>query len=124
MDQIKKNWITIPAFLVFLAMAYKVFEQSVLEEHFIIPSTQFLPPALISGNLVYYVLKGKKWAIIVNFWVCFCLEFLGFLSLFYSPTLAKIYIGPLWAGIPVAILVLIFGYLLYTYQETNMLFKD
>uniref|UniRef100_UPI003F699318 hypothetical protein n=1 Tax=Pseudemcibacter sp. TaxID=2943293 RepID=UPI003F699318 len=61
MDLIKKNWTVVPAFLIFLAMAYKVFEQSVLEHHFIIPSTQFLPPALIAGNLVYYALKGKKW---------------------------------------------------------------
>ena len=124
MGNIKQNWTVLPVVLIFLGLVYKVFEQSVLEHHFIIPSTQWLPPALIAGNLIYYGLKGHKWARIVNFWVCFCVEFLGFLSLFYSPTLAKTYVGPLWAGIFVAVLVLIFGYLLYSYQKSNELFKD
>jgi hypothetical protein len=123
MDNVKKNWIVIPASLAFLGLAYKVFEQSVLEHHFIIPSTQWLPPALIAGNLVYYALKGQKWAIIVNFWICFVFEFMGFLSLFYSPTLAKTYFGPIWAGIIVALLVALFGYLLYSYQKQHELFK-
>ena len=124
MDKIKENWIMLPLTLVFLGLMYKVYEQSVLEHHFIIPSTQWLPPALIAGNMVYYGLKGKKWARIVNFWASFCLWVMGFFSLFYSPTLAKTNVGPLWAGWFVAVLVLIFAYLLYSYQKSNELFKD
>ncbi len=124
METVKKNWPEYLAGLAFLMLLYKVFQQSVLEHHFIIPSTQWLPPAIIVGNVIYYSRKGHKWAKIMLFWSCFVAEFLGFLSLFYSPTLAKTYIGPLWAGIIVAVLVSIFGYLLYSYQKSNELFKD
>lgn len=124
MENIKKYWPECLASLVLLGLLWKVFEQSVLEHHFIIPSTQWLPPALIVGNIIYYSVKGHKWAKIVLFWFSFVIEFLGFLSLFYSPTLAKTYVGPLWAGIIVAVLVLIFGYLLYGYQKSHELFKD
>ena len=124
MNKIKNNWPDLLASLVLIFLLYKVFEQSVLEHHFIIPSTRWLPPAIIVGNVIYYSWKGHRWAKIVLFWSCFIGEFLGFLSLFYSPTLAKTYYGPLWAGIIVAILVLIFGYLLYSYQKSNELFKD
>ncbi len=124
MDMVKKNWPEALASVVFLFLLYKVFEQSVLEHHFIIPSTRWLPPALIVGNLIYYSRKGHLWAKIMLFWACFIAEFLGFLSLFYSPTLAKTYIGPIWAGIIVAVLVLIFGYLLYSYKKLHKLFND
>jgi len=124
MNKIKENWTILPTVLIFLGLAYKVFEQSVLEHHFIYPSTRWLPPALIVGNIIYYSLKGHKWAKIMNYWTCVCVEFMGFLSLFYSPTLAKTYAGPVWAGIFVAILVLIFGYLLYNHQKKYELFKD
>lgn len=124
MDKIKEYWTVLPAFLIFLGLAYKVFEQSVLEHHFIIPSTQWLPPALVAGNIVYYALKGKLWAKLVNFWACVCLWFMGFFSLFYSPTLEKTYLGPIWAGIFVGILVVVFAYVLYNHQKTYGLFKD
>lgn len=124
MDSVKKSWPEFLASIVLLGLLYKVFEQSVLEHHFILPSTRWLPPALIVGNVIYYSWKGHKWAKIMLFWSSFVAEFLGFLSLFYSPTLAKTYVGPVWAGIFVAVLVLIFGYLLYCYQKSNELFKD
>ncbi len=124
MEKIKKTWPEFLVGLICLILLWKVFEQSVLEHHFIIPSIQWLPPALIAGNIVYYSSKGHKWAKIMLFWACFVFEFLGFLSLFYSPTLAKTYMGPLWAGLIVAVLVLIFGYLLYSYQKLHKLFKD
>jgi hypothetical protein len=123
-DKIKANWTLIPAILIFFGLAYKVFEQSVLEHHFIIPSTQWLPPALIAGNLIYYALKGHKWAQLVHFWVCVCFWFMGFFSLFYSPTLEKTYVGPIWAGYFVGLAVLLGGYLLYKHQKKYELFKD
>ncbi|MDG1708504.1 MAG: hypothetical protein P8H03_07065 [Emcibacteraceae bacterium] len=124
MDKIKTNWTLLPAIIIFCGLAYKVFEQSVLEHHFIIPSTQWLPPALIAGNLIYYALKGKLWARLVHFWICVCFWFMGFFSLFYSPTLEKTYLGPVWAGLFVGVAVIAGAYFLYCHQKALGLFKD
>ncbi|MBT5074645.1 MAG: hypothetical protein HOJ34_01015 [Kordiimonadaceae bacterium] len=119
MENVKKNWPEFLTALVCAGLLWKVFEQSVLEHHFIIPTT-FFAPAVILGNVVYYSRKGHKWAKLALFWAFVIGDFCSFLAIFYSPSLAKISSGP----IIVAVLVLIFTYLLYGYQKSNELFKD
>lgn len=119
MDKIKTNWPEFLATLIFLGLLWKVFEQSVLEHHFIIPTT-FFAPAVLLGNVVYYSNKGKIWAKIALFWAFVIGDLCSFLAVFYSPSLARIEFGP----IMVAVLVVIFTYLLYSYQKINGLFKD
>ncbi len=125
MDALKKYWPEAHAFIVFLGVLALTFHQSVLSEprHFIIP-TRILAIGVVIANVIYYSLKGHKWAKICLFWTGCLAEFLGFLSLFNSPTLAKTYYGSIWAGIIVAVLIPIFGYLLYSYQKSHELFKD
>ena len=119
MDSVKKSWPEFLASLLVLGLLWKVFEQSVLEHHFIIPTT-FFAPAVVIGNVVYYSRKGHKWAKIMLFWAFVIGDLCSFLAIFYSPSLAKIAYGP----ITVVVLVPIFTYLLYSYQKSNELFKD
>ncbi|MEZ5759045.1 MAG: hypothetical protein R3D86_12565 [Emcibacteraceae bacterium] len=124
MEGIKKNWPESLVSLVILFLVWKTFEQSVLEHHFIIPTTRFFAPAIVLGNLIYYSRKGFKWPKLVLFWLFVIGDFGSFLAIFYSPTLAsKTYLS-IWAPIIVAVLVPIFTYLLYSYQKINELFKD
>ena len=117
-DKIKSSWPEFLALLVVVGLLWKVFEQSVLEHHFIIPTT-FFAPAVVLGNVVYYSTKGHKWAKLMLFWAFVIGYLCSFLAIFYSPSLAKIANGP----IIVAVLVPIFTYLLYSYQKSNELFK-
>ncbi len=52
MEKLKSNSLDYITGLLCIFVAYKVFEQSVLEHHFIIP-TQILAVGLILGNFVY-----------------------------------------------------------------------
>jgi len=118
-DNVKKWWPEFLASLVVLGLLWKVFEQSVLEHHFIIP-TGFFAPAVILGNIIYYSKKGYMWPKILLFWAFLIGDLCSFLAIFYSPSLAKIAYGPVIVGV----LVPIFTYLLYSYQKSNELFKD
>ena len=53
MGVIKKNWPEFIASLLVIGLLWKVFEQSVLEHHFIIP-TMFFTPAVVIGNVIFY----------------------------------------------------------------------
>ena len=72
MNNVKKSWPEFLASIVCLGLLWKVFEQSVLEHHFIIP-TMWFAPAVIIGNIIYYSKKGQKWAKLVLFWAFVCL---------------------------------------------------
>ena len=67
MGVIKKNWPEFIASLLVIGLLWKVFEQSVLEHHFIIP-TMFFTPAVVIGNVIFYSYKNYKWAKIILFW--------------------------------------------------------
>ncbi|MDG1997377.1 MAG: hypothetical protein P8J14_12840 [Emcibacteraceae bacterium] len=119
MDKVKANWPEFLTSIICLGLAWKVFEQSVLEHHFIIPTT-FFAPLVVLGNVIYYSRKGHVWAKLVLFWAFVIGNMCSFMAFFYSPSLAKISMGP----IVVAILVVLFTYLLYCYQKTHRLFND
>lgn len=119
MDKIKRNSLDYITALLCIAVVYKVYEQSVLEHHFIIP-TQILAIGVILGNFIYYSQKGRIWAKVILFWLFVLVDFCAFLSIFYSPSLAKmgdmVYV--------VMVFVPLFTILLYFYQKMNRLFKD
>lgn len=119
MNNVKKCWPEFLASLIVLGLLWQVFVQSVLEHHFIIPTT-FFAPAVVLGNIIYYSWKGHKWPKIVLFWAFVVGDLCSFLAIFYSPSLAKIAFGPITVGV----LVPIFTYLLYSYQKSNELFND
>ncbi|MBL4604024.1 MAG: hypothetical protein JKY84_14860 [Emcibacteraceae bacterium] len=119
MENVKKYWPEFFTSLVVMGLLWKVFEQSVLEGHFLIP-TGFFAPAVVFGNIVYYSKKGQIWAKTMLFWTFVVGDLCSFMAIFYSPSLKKLAYGP----ISVAVLVVIFTYLLYGYQKSNQLFKD
>lgn len=104
--------------LICLGVLYKTFEQSVLEHHFIIP-TQILSIGVLLGNFVYYSFKGHLWAKIILFWLFALADFCAFLSIFYSPSLAKTEYGVYF----MIVFVPIFTFLVYSYQKKNELFN-
>ena len=59
MGVIKKNWPEFIASLLVIGLLWKVFEQSVLEHHFIIP-TMFFTPAVVIGNVIFYSYKNYQ----------------------------------------------------------------
>ena len=59
MGVIKKNWPEFIASLLVAGLLWKVFEQSVLEHHFIIP-TMFFTTAVVIGNVIFYSYKNYK----------------------------------------------------------------
>ena len=114
----RSNALEYIAILVCIGVGYKVFEQSVLEHHFIIP-TQILAIAVLIGNFVYYSFKGHVWAKIILFWLFVLADFCAFLSLFYSPMLARN--SEFMPGVVAIVGILTF--LLYVYQNENKLYK-
>jgi len=118
MGVIKKNWPEFIASLLVIGLLWKVFEQSVLEHHFIIP-TMFFTPAVVIGNVIFYSYKNYKWAKIILFWTFLIGDLCLFLAIFYSPSLAKFAFGPIIIGLWVPF----FTYLLYWYQKSNNLFN-
>lgn len=119
MEKFKNKSLDYIASLLCIGVAYQVFVQSYYEHHFIIP-TGILAIGVILSNFIYYSQKGQIWAKIILFWLFVLADFGAFLSIFYSPSLAKM--GDM-VNI-VIIFVPIFTILLYFYQKTNGLFKD